>query len=459
MIGPLRRELEGRPLVPLLLGLVIGLTAILHPSNLLFLLPVLVLASSVRSWVIVAGGLVLGLVLAPAGVRSVAAPTYVQGSAHILSVPRDLPGSVVCDADVDDLRARLLFPIGTNVHLGERWSVSGVVKPASEGSEAWYQEQGLQGAMKVSRAERLAAGPAVFALADAWRSGFERFTHSWCRKDDAEWLDSICFRSGNLSTEERADLQMAGNSYLVAASGLHVYVLAGLVVGILGLVRSPRAVQVVAVCAVLALYCLATGIHITTVRASLACVAFLAAYLVRREPDALSALALSGSVYLLAFPWSVFSLGFQLSMLVATAVALFMPRVKSTEPTAKARIGAYVVSAGWVAAIVLLAGQPLIALYTGKLSLAQIPVNVITGAAAPVAIGLCFLAYSLQPVSHALAEGVLQGALPLVAFIRAAGLVLGGWGPGLDLPGFSPYWLVGYYGLWLATWRPRAIPA
>jgi competence protein ComEC len=357
------------------------------------------------------------------------------------------------------LKVRLVLPPGSDPHLGDLWDVVGVLRPPSEGSEALFHEQGLQGTLGASRAVRVADGPAVFAVADDWRTGFSRFTHAQLPPDSAEWIDSLCFHFGDLSTDDKQDLQLSGMYFLVAASGLHVFVLTGLVMVLAGALRLPRSVGVLAVVVVLSLYCLASGLHFATARAAVASLVFLSAYLFGREPDSLSAMALAASAYLLLFPGTVYSMGFQLSVVVIAAVALFLPRRRSAAEGFKGRITANALSCAWAAAIFLLAGQPIVALYTGHFGIAEMPASLLTAFVAPVAIGLCFVAYAIEPVAHVLAAGLLQIALPLTEFLRVTAHSLAGLGLAVELPSFSGYWLVPYYALWLLTWRPRAVPA
>jgi competence protein ComEC len=275
--------------------------------------------------------------------------------------------------------------------------------------------------------------------------------------DDAEWIDLLCFRDGHLSDEDHQLLKQSGLSYVFSASGLHVYVLTAIVFGALTLLRLPRSASILICLLILTLYCMASGLHMSTIRASLSCVLFLSAYLVRREPDTLSALALAAIGYLLFDPFDLFTIGFQMTAIIVAGLALFMPRLITDEMTA---VGLILKSAKAIvvaATIILLAGQPIVAYYFQELSLSTIPANLLTAVVAPVAIGLCFVAYPMSKISLTLGAGFLGIAGPLVDFLRVVVVWSTGWRP-IGIPEFSAWWLVLYYGLWLSVWRPRAVP-
>ena len=446
------REIESRPLVLLLAALVIGLTAVVHPLNLALLVPALVLFRNIRTWSILAAGLAVGLILAPQPKPLVTQPIYTEGIAKIVSIPHEVAGKEFAQAEVSNLRVQLRCPAFMNVHFRDEWQIKGVVRPLGEIAAQTLVPEGLQGTLTVDNGTRCQTGPAIFAWADQLRRSFSAFTAASIPEDEAAWLDRLCFRTGSLSPQDQAEIDEAGAGYLIAASGLQVYILAGLLMGALTALRVPRTLTIAIAMTCLCAYCLSTGAHLSTVRAVLACGLFAVAYLFRREPDMLSALALAATGFLLVSPQAVYSLGFSLTTVVIAALALFMPRPSRNEsgqkPLAKQALTA--------AAIVIVAGQPLMALYSGRFSLGAIPANLLSGIAAPVAVALSFLGYAASFVSQTLGAGLLNMAAPLTEYLRTVTHWVGTAGLGFDVPAFGGWWLVAYYALWLLAWRPRA---
>jgi ComEC/Rec2-related protein len=453
------REIESRPLVLLAAALVVGLTAVDHPSNLIFLFAALVVFKGVRNWSILAAGLVLGLVLTPAPVRMIDEPTYVQGVAKIISIPHEADDFSYADAEIDGSLVRLRCPASLNIHDGDEWNVRGVIRPLSEIAEKTLLPQGVRGTLSINDGTRSDAGPTVFAWSDAMRRGFSGFAAKTLPEDEAAWLDQLCFRTGSLNPQDQKELNEAGAGYLVAASGLQVYVLAALLVGLMTGLRAPRWLALAVVALVLLAYCLSTGAHLSTVRAALACCLFASAYLVRREPDALSALAFAVVGFLLFSPAAVYSLGFTLTVVVIGALALFMRRAPSRDLRLRDQVLTWLWQGATAAMVVIVAGQPIMAWYAGRFSLGAIPANVMSGAVAPVAVGLGFVGYAAGWISQSLGAGILTFSAALADYLKVVTQWVGGASLGFDVPAFSVWWLVAYYGLWLAVWRPRAVMA
>ncbi|MBQ1371483.1 MAG: ComEC/Rec2 family competence protein, partial [Oscillospiraceae bacterium] len=142
-------------------------------------------------------------------------------------------------------------------------------------------------------------------------------------------------RSG-LSTAKQDELSAAGASHIIAVSGLHVAMLFGLLLLLLG-----NRGWLTAICGalMLTLYCLMTGASPSVVRACLMLGVFLAAPLLQEEHDPPTALALAALMILLGNPCAIAGLSFQLSfaavaglLLVSRPVQEFLlnlPRVRA----------------------------------------------------------------------------------------------------------------------------------
>lgn len=116
-----------------------------------------------------------------------------------------------------------------------------------------------------------------------------------------------------------------GTLHVFAISGLHVGVMAMLVVGVLRVMGVPRHHWVLIVVPVLVLYTLGTGMKASAVRACVMALAYWSASLVKRKPDAPSALALAALVLAVAEPGQAVSIGFILSFAVVSGILLLAP--------------------------------------------------------------------------------------------------------------------------------------
>ncbi|HEY1405169.1 MAG TPA: ComEC/Rec2 family competence protein, partial [Spirochaetota bacterium] len=109
------------------------------------------------------------------------------------------------------------------------------------------------------------------------------------------------------------DFTRAGVLHILAASGSHVAIIAGLPLFLLTILRIPRRASYVIVSLVLALYFYITCAPVSLLRA---CVMFWVFAIFRTVGNKCSphnALYLSGSIILLLYPFDLFSIGFQLS--------------------------------------------------------------------------------------------------------------------------------------------------
>ncbi|RYG20748.1 ComEC/Rec2 family competence protein [bacterium] len=444
----LRRELYHRPLVLAAVALCVGLTALLHPINLIFLLPLLV----ARRPVPVALAFLVGLTLAPRPVALLSEPCWINGRVTILSVPYHVEGGQAADVQTGKLKLRALFPNDATVSRGEVWQVQGKATPLGEAAEG-LALKGIEGRLKPVTMTKLEDGPWPWRLADHWRRGFETFVQNNLPEREARWLDAFAFRVYALDDSEMEVLKDTGTIHLIAASGIHVASLAMLGMALGSLFGAPRRWVLGAVFLILALYAMATGLHLPTIRAVLAFAVGSSAYLVQREPDGLSALALAVLAYLPFDPSAVYGLGFQLSITVVGFLVMWPRRHEEPVRTTTAWFRHHGRDLVAVSLIAALAAEPILALHEGKVTLLTVPANVLAVPPAMLSILLTFLSQGLH----------LGWAMPLVGGLVAvtretiewAGIV-----PGmvLHVTPFSPYWLVPFYALWIAFWRPRARP-
>ena len=444
-----RRELAGRPLVLAAVALVVGLTAPLHPLNVLFL-GLLILA---RRPLPVALAFVLGLVLSPRPVAVLAGPEWVRGPAVVLDVPVEAKEGLRATVEVGGKRLRAIFPSRTPMSKGEVWNVEGKAKPLSEAGDG-YRLRGVNGSLAPVEIAKLADGPWPWRVADGWRRSYEGFVRASLPPEPARWLGAFAFRLQGLEDDEIDALKSTGTIHLIAASGLHVGAL-GLVGMLLGTALGlPRSATLGLVFALLVLFTMATGLHLPTLRAALAFAAGSSAYLVRRDPDGLSAIALAVLAYLPFDPAAVYDLGFQLSVTVVGLLVLW-PRRGAAEParTVPALFRERVRDLLAVSLIAGLAAEPILAQRNGEITLLTLPANAL---AVPPVMAAVLASFVLHPL-HA------GWAMPLVgglATFAGRAILLAGSVPGtvLHVPPFSPYGLTLVYLPWIAFWRPRARP-
>ena len=134
---------------------------------------------------------------------------------------------------------------------------------------------------------------------------------------------------GNIPEDVQQAFSRTGTSHLLAISGLHLGIIAGLALS-LGtfLFGKKHYVYVWLALAVIWLYALLTGMHPPVVRGAIMASVFLAAELLGRQRSALTALAFTAAVMVAVEPQIIFMASFQLSFLAMADITLLFPRLR-----------------------------------------------------------------------------------------------------------------------------------
>ena len=125
-----------------------------------------------------------------------------------------------------------------------------------------------------------------------------------------------------LSPETVTAFRDLGIAHILAVSGLHVGLLAGLLMGAASLLGVPLRARVAALCAFLLAYCALLDFSPPVVRASLLLTGAWVRRTVRRSEDGLTLLAAAFLMILLARPFALFSLSFQLTFAAVLGLIL-----------------------------------------------------------------------------------------------------------------------------------------
>ncbi len=180
-------------------------------------------------------------------------------------------------------------------------------------------------------------------------------------------------------------------------------------------------------------YTFIAGSGISVVRASIMVVLFMIAILINRERDLYNTLALAALVILIATPYSLFDISFQLSF-IAVASLLFLtprltallpppPKLGSSNMARKEQLvhhGKKALHAGIIFFFASLSATlgtlPLILLYFNRLSLVTLAANLIVVPILGVlAIPLCLFIILAVPISMPLADIVIRTSAVLVS--------------------------------------------
>jgi competence protein ComEC len=357
------------------------------------------------------------------------------------------------------------------LRAGERWRLAlrlkpphGFVNPGGFDYEGWLFQRGIKATGHVRDAEaavRLDAGPGRHWLARG---------RQWLRDQLAALLPAgpaaalvpalVLGDRGGLTPSQWEVFSRTGTSHLIAISGLHVGLVAGVVFvgtrwlwawtpGLARRLAAPRAAAGVALLAA-AGYAALAGFSISTQRALAMLAVVLVATMLGRTLRPLSGLALALLAVLLLDPTSVLAYGFWLSF-GAVAALLYALGQRLAPTFAVLRWG----RAQWAVAVGLL---PLLLLFFGRASLVAPAVNLVL---VPL-FGLVLPAVLLS-ATVALVGGWDWALWPVAALLNA-GYALLDWIAGWDLAGMALggraawVWLAAGVGVLLLL-APRGVPA
>ena len=289
----------------------------------------------------------------------------------------------------------------------------------------------------------VAKGSLVAKWARVWRDSFRQFTERSLGADRAAYVDALCFSIPSVIPEdEYNDLIQTGTVHIISASGLHVVVFASVIGAVLGVLPIPRPVQLTVLFAILGLYAIAAGFSAPIVRSVAMGALGRVAYLVRREPDFLSALATAAVAILIWQPEQIYDIGFQLSFVTIASLGMGYFSAEN-----------HVVGAIVASLVATVASAPLVAFHFGTVPLLSVPANLLIEIPVSAVVGVSMVAF---PIGGTVLMQWLVS--PCIDWIRTAvHTVSQVSATSLMVPAFSPYWLVAIYVLAILIWRPRVV--
>jgi len=132
-------------------------------------------------------------------------------------------------------------------------------------------------------------------------------------------------RQTGLNNEVYEPFMQSGTMHIFAISGLHIALIAGLLVAILRVVRIPRHWCGLVVIPLIWFYTGATGWQPSAIRSVIMMTVIIGGWSLGRPSDLLNSLAAAGLVILVWDPQQLFQASFQLSFFVVLSIALLMP--------------------------------------------------------------------------------------------------------------------------------------
>lgn len=284
---------------------------------------------------------------------------------------------------------------------------------------------------------------AAFTLRSRMIAGLESNLPS----PQAELLEAILFgRRESLPADVEENFRRSGTNHLMAVSGLHVGLVAALILGLWRLIKLKPGGPLAVLLSIILIfgYAYLTGMRPAALRAAVMLSMGFAALLLGREKDFPSAVALAALITLVYNPLLLFTVGFQLSY-VATLALYYLYPILYREIFFRIPFGI-----GQLAAVTLAAQIGVLflgAYYFGQLPLAALFFNILMLPVMALVVGFGIvggLTYLFWPF---LSSILLSANLPLLTYIlRVSYLAEAPWVNIEVRPGL-PFLLLYYLGL------------
>ena len=360
----------------------------------------------------------------------------------VLTQPRNTATGYSFMGQAGSERWQVVMKIRSDVARGDRVRMTGWKRSLSEASESRLRLRGVSAEFRASTPPvTVHRGLFIWHWALKVRESFLAFSHRVMSADDAGMVDALAMNeTSDINYDTRENFVLSGLIHYLYASGLKVFIVAGIVFGAFSRTGVTRPVRVAAVLVVLALYVGACGLTPSAMRALLLTSMYLTAYMFRREYDGLSALSIGFLYEVLKDPTVVHDPGFQLTYVCLAGLSLVLPEASSGKDFWRSSWRATLIGYGFA--------LPILLLHQGAISLMAPVVSFVGLILLAPFLTATALAWVLSPIVSL--GWVLKPFVTVYVWLAE----LAAWkGFVVAFPPFSGWLVVAWYGLAALVWR------
>ncbi|MFC1497687.1 ComEC/Rec2 family competence protein [Verrucomicrobiota bacterium] len=215
---------------------------------------------------------------------------------------------------------------------GERWRISGIIKQRVYDGEIrrihGLRDYCLNASWRDSRF--LSGGHGNWFVKQCFSMRKSAATYLSVGIEDcpdtAGFLHAVLLGyRGQISEDMREVFLSTATLHIFAISGLHVGIIAGIIIFVLTALRISRVYWVLFLAPLLIAYTIATGARASAVRACVMAIVYFSAPLIGRKADSFSSLAFAALLILAVAPGQLFDMGFVYSFAVVVGLILMFP--------------------------------------------------------------------------------------------------------------------------------------
>jgi len=200
-----------------------------------------------------------------------------------------------------------------------------------------------------------------------------------------------------------------GTAHILAISGLHIGIVAGLFMLWMKIMPISRQGQLGCMIVLLIGYAFLTGGRPSVVRATIMMIVLLISYMIEKEPDSINTLSFAAFIILTANPLNIFDIGFQLSFVCVFSIIYLNSQLKRRRSAGSShkriwiegasfeRYGSYIVQSLYISLAIWIGVAGFIAYYFGIITPITILANllIIPLISIIVPLGFCLLGIGL----------------------------------------------------------------
>ena len=251
----------------------------------------------------------------------------------------------------------------------------------------------------------------------------------------------------NIPSSLYQDFRTSGTAHLLAISGLHMAIVAGIILSIsVWLFGRHRPTYFIIILTILWIYALLAGMSPSVVRAAIMVSVFLFGTYLGRQRSAITALAFAAAIMVAIDPQILWSVSFQLSFAAVSGVIIITPTFQ--EWGRKTKVPNIVIDSFAFSLGAIIVTLPLVAYYFGYISLVGLPATFLTLLALPGIIVLSALVGFIGLFALPVAQVV--GWVDWL-FLKYMLVVVGGFAAlpysSLELGSMDAAWVWLYYGV------------
>ena len=268
----MRKELEYRPALLALLGLLCGLATASSPFRVAYLLVLLACFKSQVGRVVVLVAAIVGFWIAPNISTVSSTERGISGVGEIVSMPKILEaGTRFTWRKEDRLYDVVLLSRNRELGLGDKLRLAGEIRQPSADYQTYYDLNRLSGRVTTDQFA-LVEPSRILGMKPALnlRTGFLEWSSSRFSDGNAQLLQAMCLGTDTLLTPTQwKQLRDSGTIHIVSASGFQVSIVAAALTVLLSLLPVARPFMIFILAGALGIYSLAAGFNAPIIPTSL----------------------------------------------------------------------------------------------------------------------------------------------------------------------------------------------